>query len=100
LVTGFMSLLAQSIVRPGTAPKTSATRSTSNDSRATEVAYSEPRVSTGVVSATRLRTALRGSTAQRSRQSVPPMHHPNSVASSTSVTRRTSRSSHGISSQT
>jgi hypothetical protein len=54
----------------------------------------------GVVRRTRFRTLVAGSSAQCSSDKVPPMHHPSSVASSCSDTRRTSRSAEGISSHT
>ena len=54
-MTGFISLLAQSIAAPGIDRAAPRRRVRVEESRATQLAYSEPVVSTGVVSSTRLR---------------------------------------------
>jgi hypothetical protein len=100
LVTGFISLFAQSIPAPGIEGSTSATRSTSNESRATQDPYSEPDVSTGVVRSTRLRAGERSSIAACMATSVPPMHQPRSESSSWPDARSVSRMPHASSSHT
>jgi hypothetical protein len=99
-VTGFIILFAKSIERPGTEPYTSATWSTSNESRAVQLKYSEPLVSTGVVSSSRLRTGVSGNRPQCISDSVPPMHQPSMLTSSWPLARSVSRTAAGISSQT
>ena len=100
LVTGFSILLAKSMPAPGTDGSTSATNSGSKESRATQLAYTEPEVSTGVVSSTRLRAGPPGSSAACMATSAPPMHQPSRLSSSWPDARSVSRIAHGSSSQT
>ena len=100
MVTGFIILLAQSMPAPGTEGSTSVTNSGSKESRATQLAYSDPEVSTGVVSSTRLRAGPSGSSAAWMATTVPPMHQPSRLSSSWPEARSVSRIAHGSSSQT